>query len=226
MRIIEDLYNQRYERDTSTMNEGDEGKSPAGNADDQLSQRFPIFVVQQQLKVFGLKALVDSTCWDILYTLHEGRTKQVECELFARFLEEYYDPDDLLYFLYVRSVIQKELKIDFRSRWSEIGRGGASRTGTPHPVFLNQQECRTVARVVFGSESDPLCRKFLRVVEEQLTASGSRRIEVMQYLRLAVDDYHDSRPADGEEVVGMATGEEEVQMGKEEQDRLVRDAER
>lgn len=85
-----------------------------------------------------------------------------------------------------------------------------------------------MARVVFGSESDPLCRKFLRVVDEDL--AGSRRIEVMRYLQLAVDDYHESRPADGEEDGGAAGGAggggEPVQMGQDEQDRLVRDAER
>ena len=50
---------------------------------------------------------MDQHAWDLLYNVHALRATHLEVELFARFLEEYYDPDDLLFFLYVRSVVQK-----------------------------------------------------------------------------------------------------------------------
>lgn len=58
-------------------------------------------------KRYGLRSLVAQTCWDLLYNTHALRKDHLEVEVFARFLEEFYDPDDLLFFLYVRNVIQK-----------------------------------------------------------------------------------------------------------------------
>ena len=55
---------------------------------------------------------MDQHAWDLLYNVHALRATHLEVELFARFLEEYYDPDDLLFFLYVRSVVQKVRRED------------------------------------------------------------------------------------------------------------------
>ena len=59
----------------------------------------------------------------MLYNVHKLRRDHTEVEVFARFLEEAFDPDDLLVFLYVRSVVQKELSYNFRGRWSAIPQG-------------------------------------------------------------------------------------------------------
>jgi hypothetical protein len=47
-------------------------------------------------------------------------------DLLGRFLSQELDADDLLFFLYVRSVAQKELGVSLRSRWTEMGRPGAA----------------------------------------------------------------------------------------------------
>ena len=85
--------------------------------------------------------------------------------------EEYYDPDDLLFFLYVRSVIQKELGVNFRARWSELGRG---KERVPAPVLLTYRECNLVSRVVFGADAQPLYSAFLRLVERHMVGSHAR----------------------------------------------------
>ncbi len=138
-------------------------------------------------------------------------------EIFARFLEEYYDPDDLLFFLYVRSVTQKELNINFRARWSEMGRnnvpgsspskastaGGADKEGAaaPSAVYLTFRECAVVSRVAFGNEADPLYKTFMAMIERNMTGSkkgreDKRKIDVTQFLHLALVEYHETRPAD------------------------------
>lgn len=58
-------------------------------------------------------------------------------------LQEYYDAEDMLFFLYVRSVLQQELDVGFRTRWAELG----SRTkdkSSPAALFLTQKECMQV----------------------------------------------------------------------------------
>lgn len=211
MRLIEELYDARYARDTADLR-GD-GDEPSG-----ASVPFPVFVVDFFTKRYGLRSLIDQTCWDLVHNLHLCRRDNLEAEIFARFLESYYDPDDLLFFLYVRSVIQKELGVSFKTRWSELGRPAASSTDSPSaakpsgpaPVFLSLRDCQIVSRVVFGSESDPLYRTFIAMIERHLVAepassrrgAATRRIDASQFLHLALVEYHETRPVDDRSAMG------------------------
>mgnify|MGYP005990980443 CR=1 FL=1 len=215
MRLIEEIYDNRYARDTAELREDAEGAAQAAGATPQSSRPkgptdYPSFVVEFFSKRYGLPQLIDQTCWDLLYNVHAARKEYLEVEVFARFVEEYYDPDDLLFFLYVRSVVQKELRFTFRSRWTELGKSALGADKTPKAIFMSHRECVLVARVVFGSETDPLFRTFMALVESRLqsgpsttstrsgraTGGDNRRIEVMQFLHLALTEYHDTRPAD------------------------------
>jgi len=215
MRLIEEIYDNRYARDTAELREDAEGAAQAAGAPPQSSRAkgptdYPSFVVEFFSKRYGLPQLIDQTCWDLLYNVHAARKEYLEVEVFARFVEEYYDPDDLLFFLYVRSVVQKELRFTFRSRWTELGKSTLGADKTPKAIFMSHRECVLVARVVFGSETDPLFRTFMALVESRLqsgpsttstrsgraTGGDNRRIEVMQFLHLALTEYHDTRPAD------------------------------
>lgn len=216
MRLIEEIYDQRYAKDTADLR----GEAEAGGAEDgsggaggAASTPFPQFVVDFFSKRYGLRSLIDQTCWDLLYNLALARREHLEAETFARFLESYYDADDLLFYLYVRSVAQKELNVSFRTRWSELGRagadGGVPNSGAPAPLFLSVRECAVVSRVVFGSEADPLFRTFMAMLERHLTGArrgraDGRRIEVPQFLHLALVEYHETRPADEEGGAGTA----------------------
>lgn len=218
MRLIEEIYDNRYARDTAELREEAEGAAGATAAPPKSRgpSDFPSFVVEFFSKRYGLPQLIDQTCWDLLYNVHAARKEYLEVEVFARFLEEYYDPDDLLFFLYVRSVVQKELRFTFRSRWTELGKSVLGADKTPKAIFMSQRECQLVARVVFGAEGDPLYRTFMALVDSRLqagpaavstrsgrsTGGDSRRIEVMQFLHLALTEYHDTRPAEELEARG------------------------
>ena len=150
-----------------------------------------------------MRSLVDQHAWDLLYNVHALRATHLEVELFARFLEEYYDPDDLLFFLYVRSVVQKELTVNFVNRWTSASRG---RERIPKPILLTYRECQIVARIVFGSEQDPLYTSFMAMIDRHVRGrkqakNDSRRIEVYQFLHVALVGYHETRPAEDEEEI-------------------------
>lgn len=227
MRLIEEIYDARYAKDTADLRgEAEAGgmDGPGGGAADAASTPFPQFVVDFFSKRYGLRSLIDQTAWDLLANVHAARREHLEVETFARFLEAYYDPDDLLFYLYVRSVVQKELGVSFRTRWSELGRagaeGGVAGSGAPAPLFLSARECAVVARVVFSSEADPLYRTFMAMLERHMTAAtagsstsaaaarrargDARRIEATQFLHLALVEYHETRPADEGELAAMA----------------------
>ena len=100
----------------------------------------------------------------------------------VRFPQEYYDAEDMLFFLYVRSVLQQELDVGFRSRWAELGSRSKDKS-SPSALFLTQKECQQVSRVVFGSEQDPLCKRFLSVMDAHYIGPRSgkpdaRKLEV------------------------------------------------
>jgi hypothetical protein len=223
MRLIEEIYDSRYAKDTADLKEKEGEESASSN---ETPIPFPTFVVEFITKRFGLRSLVDQHVWDLLYNTHKLRRDHTEVEVFARFLEEAYDPDDLLFFLYVRSVVQKELSYNFRSRWSELGRYGQS-SSTPSinapnnhgHLQMSIRDCSLVSRVVFGSESDPLYKTFMAMIERNMTGkktakSDSRTIDVNSFLHLAVVEYHETRPAEG---AGGSTGSgnEEARLFRE-----------
>jgi hypothetical protein len=214
MRLIEEVYDSRYAKDTADL------RGEAGEEAGSSNSPFPTFVVDFFSKRYGLRGLIDQNCWDLLYNTHRLRKEHLEVEVFGRFLEEYYDPDDLLFFTYVRSMVQKELGINFRSRWSEMGRnaveggsasspakGSSGTGGLPAPLTLTYREATLVSRVVFGSEADPLYKTFIAMVERQMTAgerparakagTDTRRIDVMQFMHIALVEYHETRPDEG-----------------------------
>jgi hypothetical protein len=230
MRHVEEMYDARYAKDTADLrgeaagDGGDGGDGAAG------ATPFPQFVVDFFSKRYGLRSLIDQLCVDLLFNVHVARREHPEVETFARFLEAFYDADDLLFFLYVRSVVQKELGVSLRTRWTELGRaaaeggaagGGGGGGGAPAPLYLSARECALVSRTVFGSEADPLYRAFMSVLDRHLSAAGAgaaskrarapgggdaRRVEHAQFLHLALVEYHETRPAEGAEVAALSAG--------------------
>ena len=98
MRAIEEIYDARYTHDTAEL-KGEEEDGGGGTPADRMSNIFPVFVVDFFSKRYGLRSLVDQTCWDTLFNMHALRKRHLEVEVFARFIEEFYDADDLLFFL-------------------------------------------------------------------------------------------------------------------------------
>lgn len=183
---LEDIYDSRFEHEKNEIERID---SPAV---DLILLIFPVFVIRRLGTNMGLKQLLDQTCWDLLYSLDQYRKDYLECELFARFLSELYDADDLLFYLYVRSVIAKVLHINFKSRWN---------TPSTKAIWMSYREAAHIARVVFGQEEE-LYRDFLLLITPQMigsktsgpSGSDSRRIDITEYLHLCVVGYHQSQP--------------------------------
>jgi len=245
MKMIEEIYRDRYEHDTADLRssnlESGENKTEDESID-RLSNIFPVFVTDFLGKRFGLRSLVDQHAWDLIYNVHALRKQSLEVEIFARFLEEYYDPDDLLFFLYVHSVVEKELAVNFVNRWTSASRGKAR---MPDPLYLTFKECQIIGRVVFGDEQHPLYQAFMAMLKGHLTGrktsrKDTRKIEVTQFLHVALVEYHETRPAEDEEQIAAAEAAAMAGLGqigsggggavlvrsKEEQNRLFEEAEK
>eukprot|EP01032_Pedospumella_encystans_P019429 gene19429-22088_t len=190
MKIVEDIFDHRFSLEKNDIEREDESPSF-----DLMLLIFPVFVVRKIGTNVGLKTIVDQTCWDLLYNVNLYRKDYLELEVFGRFLQEFYDHDDLLFFLYVRSVLAKVLHISFKARWQKKFDGVS---GQPKALWISYKEAAHVARIVFGSDNEGLFRDFMRLITPQMvgekTASGdSRRIDITEYLHLSVVGYHQSQ---------------------------------
>ena len=202
MKTIEELYDQRFQYEKSDV-ERDNATSaaPSGSHLDATSeaqlylQIFPVFIYKRLSTVLGLRFIVEQNCWDLLYNVDRLRSDYLEVEIFGRFLAEFYNHDDLLFFLYVRSVLASVLHINFRGRWSKLDGPGRQ---TPQALWLSYRECTQVARIVFGGKNESLCKEFFTLMTHQIvgkkTEQGdSRRIDITQFLHLSLAFYHQTQ---------------------------------
>ena len=181
---------------------------------------FPDFVAASFERKYGVGAVVGQNCWDLLYTVHTYRKDQLSVETFARFLEEGYDSDDLLFYLYGRSTVQKELGVSLRGHWSEGGRGGEGGGGAaPPPLTITQRQCTAVSRIIFGSEADPHFKSFQLVLGRHL--GKGKAADVPTFLHLALGKYHETR---GGAAAGGVGGGGDERGAETEADRLFREA--
>jgi hypothetical protein len=190
MKYIEDIYDHRFAHERHDVERDPEETSSF----DLILTIFPVFVVRRLGTNVGLKALVDQTCWDLLFSIHVYRRDYLEVETFARFLQEYYDHDDLLFYLYVRSVVAKVLRVQFKARWSKLEGPGRQAKA----LWMSFREAAHVARVVFGNDNEELYREFMALVTPQMVGSktdttDSRRMDITEYLHLSVVGYHQSQ---------------------------------
>ena len=201
MKMIEDLYDARFAHEKNDVERDAElSLKLSSSLDSKLQQQvFPVFIYKQLSTVLGLARVVEQNCWDLLCNTDRLRLEYLEVEIFGRFLQEFYDQDDLLFFLYVRSVIASVLHINFRGRWSKLDGPGRQ---TPLALWMSHRECVQVARVVFGAGNDALCKEFLALINPQMVGQktdqgDSRRIDITQFLHLAVVGYHQTQSGTG-----------------------------
>eukprot|EP01029_Cantina_marsupialis_P027608 TRINITY_DN773085_c0_g1_i1.p1 TRINITY_DN773085_c0_g1~~TRINITY_DN773085_c0_g1_i1.p1 ORF type:complete len:541 (-),score=172.26 TRINITY_DN773085_c0_g1_i1:310-1896(-) len=228
LKEVNTIYDERYIRDTSDLKDDYEEDS-AASPTERLSNIFPVFVMDYYQKRFGLGSLVDQKCWDLLFNVHSLRKSNLDVEIFARFLEEYYDPDNLLFYLHVRHKVFEEIG-------NAASLSQSRRIERPESTNLTYRQCVNVARSIFASEYSVLLRAFLDLLEQYMEGSkrgrtDSRTIDLPSFLHLALIQYHESRPAD---VPAPAIAESSEMQPvepvvaihtKEEQERLFREAE-
>lgn len=216
MKIIEDIYDARFAQEKADAEEEeDEKKKKSDKVEKKKAKKeesihmkvFPIFVVRRLSLTMGLKKVVDQTCWDLLYNLDRLRKDYLEVEVFARFLQEFYDYQDLLFYLYVRSVVSSVLHISFKTKWTRPEQSGKKQVSS---LWMSYRECMQVSKIVFGEDGEPMMREFINLlvphmVGQRTETSDTRRIDITQFLHLAVVGYHQSQTQDAAAAAASST---------------------
>jgi len=197
MKIIEDSYDTRWTSGSLEKGESTDGELAASAAakavgDNIHMKVFPVFVVRRLSLTMGLKKVVDQTCWDLLLNIDKYRKEYLEVEIFGRFIQEFYDHDALVFFLYVRSMVANVLHINFKTRWTRPDQANPRNTQN---LWMSYRECLTVSRIVFGADKEHMTKDFMalllpHMVGQRTETTDSRRIDITQFLHLAVVGYH------------------------------------
>ena len=141
---IEEIYSIRFINDTNNIKE---------NNGEMDSFPFPNFVLEFLDNKYIKKPSVDQHSLDLILSTDFFKNRDIIVSIFAKFLNEELDPDDLEFYLYVRSCIEKELNTMFL----ELARQKAKKGST-----LNEQEkeksclsvksCLNLANNIYGEE--------------------------------------------------------------------------
>ncbi len=183
LRLIEDVYDERYKAEFSQYNEGEPEKHYLSSLIPQSFQNLnenedetaappsvatSVFLYRYLMKAVGLKTMVEQTCWDILYTVSVLQDTIKEVDVFSMFLREIWDENVLIFMLFCRNVIQKIFPIQFKLRnkiIEHIPRNHMPETALTtqdHPCNLNDQKvlylsnwaCEKLFLVIFDKKKD------------------------------------------------------------------------
>lgn len=111
--FMEEIYSIKFMMDTATL------RSKIDSNKEENQQSFASFLIEFKTEKYVKKPLIDKNVLDILVTADYYKDKYKEVDTFIKFLTEEYDADDLIFFLFVRTCIEKEMKMLFMEKAKE-----------------------------------------------------------------------------------------------------------
>jgi hypothetical protein len=186
----DEIFDIRYRRDSEMIKlEEEHGEEVAEHRHRKL-KRFPDFLYECFCKKYGLRCIVDQSLWDLVYSTQVCRDQYPQCDMFAKFLEESYDTNDLLFFLYVRSLSE----IEYQRR--QMKQYGGSR--------LSYRNIQVILRQVYvaGTDSPQSGQECIQQVSEileplmgvnQEKPSEMPSIDTQEFFKQIVWHYHSNR---------------------------------
>ena len=159
-----------------------------------------VFFNQQISKIDALyKKTIDFTISLDFYGLKDKNIKT-----FQQFIIEKYDSEDLIFYLLVRSCIEKELKVFLEKAKENLGQGLLKGQGNDDDILVPVIKCKKFAKAIYGNEEEELMSNFMDNIKKLLEINAGD--EKKKYLKadfivnISLANYHDSRGKVIEEV--------------------------
>jgi len=118
------------------------------------------------------------------------KRKSERVNLFSRFLSEQSDNEDLTFFLFGRSLIEKELVLVLMNNKNLSNDG----------VGLSQKNCYRILEAIYGKEEKLLINRVFKKIKDQIEweqemniSSEVNKINMYSFLKIVLEDYHSSR---------------------------------
>ena len=187
---IEEIYSIRFINDTNNIKE---------NNGEMDSFPFPNFVLEFLDNKYIKKPSVDQHSLDLILSTDFFKSRDIIVSIFAKFLNEELDPDDLEFYLYVRSCIEKELNTMFLElARQKAKKGSILNDQEKEKSCLSVKSCLNLANNIYGEEQEDLLNSFMNKIEEILTEqknNGVKKnlIEADKILFITLNDYHENK---------------------------------
>jgi len=212
-RFIEDVYEFRYTQDVEKLKvEAAVTTAPNMMSPNRRNARiaqaipdnFPKTVLTMAKHTKGLPKMVHQLCWSVARSTDIHRDSIIGAEMFGRFLEEFYDVKDLLFYLYVRTVIQRLTKLDPRSGWNPIGAGLPNKhlhderhlwAPAPSKAIPATVDARLAIRITRECVKQRSLQERILVerLDPWMQSQGRADMDIDDFLQVLTEEYHFSR---------------------------------
>ena len=151
---IEEIYSIRFINDTNNIKENGDGDNFP----------FPNFVLEFLSNKYIKKPAVDQHSLDLVSSIDFFKNKDIIISIFSKFLNEELDSDDLEFYLYVRSCIEKELNTMFIELARNQTKKGNLTDEEREKSCLTIKSCLNLANNIYGDEQEELLNAFMNKI--------------------------------------------------------------
>ena len=208
--MIQEIYSLKFLKDTQALL-GKEEEEP---------EDFPTFVGNFLVNKFPKKDMLYKKSIDFMLSLDFYGMKHKDIRVFQQFVTEEYDSDDLIFYLFVRSCIEKEQKQFFLEKVKENLGQGLLYGQEDDDILVPVKKCKKLAKAIFGGDEEELMNNFLESIKTLAItepADEQRKfLKANSILNMALENYHDSRDEMDEANDDKQKDEEEVKPKVEE----------
>ena len=171
--------------------------------EEENNENFPEFVSKYLLNKYNKKE-IDKKVIDFIMSIDFFSKKYEDIKIFSKFLTEEFDIDDLIFFLFVRSCIEKELKIFFLEKSKENIKNFSNFDEVEqNNIFVPVKTCKKIGISIYGDNDDELLNKYYEKIkdlaENESLNNKKQFIKASSILSFSVEDYHNSRINDNNE---------------------------
>lgn len=206
--LIEEIYSLKFLKDTQAL----------AKKEDSEPESFPVFVGKFLINKYPKKSNLDQQTINILTSIDYYSRTLKDVKLFSKFLSEEYDADDLIFYLFVRSCIEKELKFFFLEKAKENVRNSnnAYNDLISNEVYVPVKSCKKIGVSIFGNDEVELLNAFLEKINQLATTESLNNKKTMvkatSIMSFSVEDYHQSRGDTSGQVSSFVNEDELIDM--------------
>ena len=208
--MIQEIYSLKFLKDTQALLSQEESEP----------EPFPTFVGNFLLNKFPKKDMLYKKSIDFMLSLDFYGLKYKDIKIFQQFVTEEFDSDDLIFYLFVRSCIEKEQKQFFLERAKENLGQGLLYGQEDDDILVPVKKCKKLAKAIFGSDEEELMNNFLEniqtLVETEPADNNKKYLKANSILNMALIKYHESRDKIREENEDKENMEEDEKSKEEE----------
>ena len=185
--MIQEIYSLKFLKDTQAL----------FSKEDSEPESFPVFVGNFLINKFPKKDILNKKAVDFMLSLDFYGLKHKEIKIFQQFVTEEYDAEDLIFYLFVRSCIEKELKVFFLEKAKENLGQGLLYGQEDDDIMVPVKKCDKLAKAIFGTEDKDLLKTFMsnikKLAETDAADEKKKHLKANAILNMALENYHDSR---------------------------------